>query len=60
MKTKTKKHLKPDGSEPISDHMLTVRVPDKTMKLLNKESKKRAVSRSDFVRYAIEKQLPTA
>lgn len=51
MKTKTPK---PDQ---ISEQMLTVRVPAKLMNLLNKASKKCALSRSDFVRFAIEKQL---
>lgn len=39
----------------ISEQMLTVRVPNWLMKSLNSLSKKQGLSRSDFVRSALEK-----
>lgn len=51
---KTKK-TKSSTKDVISEQMLTVRVPNWLMKSLNSLSKKQGLSRSDFVRSALEK-----
>ncbi|CAK0756147.1 hypothetical protein CCP3SC1AL1_2230001 [Gammaproteobacteria bacterium] len=52
MKTKLKSRF-------THEHMLTVRVSTKLLKLLNAVSKNTAMSRSDYVRTILEKQLDT-
>lgn len=52
-----RKKQKPEPKDVISEQMLTVRVPNTLMKSLNSSSKKQGLSRSDFVRSALERAV---